>query len=156
MLFTALIFGILAGSLALVIELVALNFTGSFTYSPLLPNFAALSTIALTALIEESARFLLLRQYVVRFLSENAPSWQAILAMGTLFGLGFATVELALILSQDSAPLIGLIGIVLVHVALSVFFLFSLLRQRSFPALLVLFLGFVLHLCYNLILTLFP
>lgn len=150
MLFTALIFGVLAGSLALVIELVALNFTGSFTYSPLLPNFAALSTITLTALIEESARFLLLRQYVVRFLSESALSWQAILAMGTLFGLGFATIELTLILSQESAPSIALIGIVLVHVTLSVLFLFCLLRSRSLGALLVLFSGFALHLCYNL------
>lgn len=155
MFFTALIFGILAGSLALVIELVALNFTGSFTYSPLLPNFAALSTIALAALIEESARLLLLRQYVVRFLSENTPSWQAILAKGALFGLGFATIELALILSQESAPLMALIGIVLVHTTLSTFFLFCLLRKHSFPTFLVLFSGFVLHLCYNLILTLF-
>lgn len=150
MLFTALIFGILAGSLALVIELVALNFTGSFTYSPLLPNFAAFSTVALAALIEESARFLLLRQYVVRFLSESAPSWQAILAMGTLFGLGFATIELALILSQESAPLMALVGIVLVHITLSALFLFCLLRKRSFPTFLVLFSGFALHLCYNL------
>lgn len=150
MFFTALIFGILSGSLALVMELAVLNFTGSISYSPLLPNFAALPTLALAALIEESARLLLLRQYVVRFLSESVLSWQAILAIGTLFGLGFATIELTLIISQESAPLMALVGIILVHVTLSTLFLFCLLRSRSLPTLLVLFSGFALHLCYNL------
>ncbi|MDP2838186.1 MAG: hypothetical protein Q8O53_02820 [Candidatus Moranbacteria bacterium] len=150
----ALIFGILGASLALVVELTVLNLGGSFSYSTALPNFAHLGTLALAAIIEESARYLLLRQYVRRFLSDSPFSWQRVSSVGFLFGSGFASIELVLLTARESAPFLPTLGISLVHIILSTFFAFSLTRKLPFPALWVLACGIVLHFVYNLLLTL--
>jgi len=152
----ALIFGILGASLALVIELVVLNLGGSLSYSPLLPNFSNLSTLVLVAVIEEAARYLLLRQYIVRFLANTEPLWRQTLLIGILFGSGFASIELALLFGQGATPLVPAFGIALVHIALSLLFASSLTKKLPFPALSIFVSGVLIHLAYNTVLTLFP
>lgn len=150
---TALIFGILGASLALVIELVVLNLGGSLSSSTLLPNFSNLSTLALVALIEEGSRYLLLRQYLIRLTQDTLCSWQQALLTGLAFGIGFASIELVFLFSIESTPLFPIIGIALVHVVLSVLFALSLTKNLPLPAVLVFVFGVALHFAYNFLLT---
>lgn len=154
MFFTALIFGALAGSLALIIEIVVLNVSGSLTTASSGADFTNLAIVALAVLIEEITRLLFLRQFFKRFLATVTPTWPALCFIGLCYGLGYATLELGLIVGQGATAFFGLAGIVLVHTALSVFFAFSLSRVLPFALTLTFGLAVILHFLYNLSLIL--
>lgn len=151
---TALIFGTLAGCLALLIELVVLNIGGSITYTPELPDFGSILVVSGAVFIEECARLLLLRQFFARYFSATY-QWSAIFAVGLSYGIGFSLLEIGLIVSQGSFPLFPLATIVLIHSGLSLLLAFALARRLPFPVPFVFAFGTLLHLIYNLSLVLF-
>lgn len=156
MLVSAFIFGVLAASLALLSELVVLNIGGALRYSAALPNFESLATLALAVAIEEGARYLLVRKYVERFLTGTAPSLSKALLAGGTFGLGFASLELGLLLGSGAlgtVPLAPLGGLLLIHVLLSLLYTLSLTRHIRLALLPALMLGLLIHLGYNLALV---
>lgn len=155
MIFTALIFGVLAGSLALIIELVFLNMNGSLSTAPVPPDFTNLAILTAAVLIEEVARMLFLHQFSRRYFAAASPTKIALILIGLLYGLGYATLELGLILSQGGAPFKSLVGIVAIHSILSLLFVFSLSGKLRFSLLWAFALGSALHLLYNLSLTYF-
>ncbi len=154
MFFTALIFGILAGCLALVLELVVLNIGGSLTYTPDLPDFGSILVVVGAVLIEECARLLLLRQFFTRYFSATY-QWSAIFSVGLAYGIGFSLLEVALILGQGTVPLFPLGAIVMIHSGLSLLLAFALSGRLPFPLPFVFAFGTLLHLIYNLSLVLF-
>ncbi len=154
MFFTALIFGALAGCLALIVELVVLNIGGSVTYTPNLPDFGNIFVITMAVLIEECARLILLRQFFKRFFS-TASTWLEALLVGIAFGIGFSLLEIGLILGHGEVALLPLCTIILIHSGLSLLLTFALAKRLPLPTLLVFAFGTILHLLYNLSLVLF-
>lgn len=156
MFLTAFIFGVLAASLALLTELVVLNIGGALRYSATLPNFENLATLAVAVAIEEGARYLLIRKYVERFLAGTIPSLPRALLAGGAFGLGFASLELGLLLGSGalgSIPLVALSGVLLIHILMSLLYTLSLTRHIKLAPLPAFILGLLIHLGYNLALV---
>lgn len=164
-LFTAAIFGLLAAFLAVIIEIVtsisplALQLDSAkyiglssqhwLTWKGLLP-------LILLAGIEESVRFVFLRQFIIHYrVSDDPLSLKEKILLGIAFGVGFSSLEAFLILSGGDWRLVGteLSGIIMLHTAMSIIFSFLLLRHpasKHFVTLLVLGLAIVLHTLYNL------
>ncbi len=156
MFLTPFIFGVLGASLALVFELVFLNIGGTLVYSATAPSFTQFSTVLATALIEECARYLLLFQYFRRFPLESNPAWRSLLFIGTFFGIGFVSIEMALLVSQQSAPLWSLFGIITLHFLIGLLYIFHLGKKFSAPFLFTVTVGVLVHLLYNTVLLLLP
>lgn len=135
--FTALIYGTLAAGAAFLLESIFL--TG-----------LSLGLIVFTvgALIEESMKLLFLFQYRKRFLSSGSSSVSLQLLLFTLFGIGFALVEVFLALPPDTSTLLALAGI---HMLTSLLLGYALLVPSpiSLPAGLMLAVG--VHIAYNLL-----
>lgn len=167
-LFTAAIFGLLAAFLAVIIEIVtsisplALQLDSAkyiglssqywLTWKGLLP-------LIILAGIEESVRFIFLRQFIIHYrVSDDPFSLKEKILLGLAFGIGFSSLEAFLILSGGDWRLVGpeLSGIIMLHTAMSLIFSFLLLRHPSSKpnkysvTLLVLGLAIVLHTLYNL------
>lgn len=158
-----IIFGILSSCFALVFEITVLTlplFSGDALFS-LLPlnttgafGFGTFLALLGAALFEEISKYLFLRQYTFRYLENTLINTRNALMFGTLFGSGFASVELVLILnsSYPSAAL-PLIGIALLHILTSLLFtlyLFHYSLRRPLFALYPLLTAILLHMLYNM------
>ncbi len=162
---TVFIFGLLAAFLAVIIEIVtsisplALKLDSAhhvglasqywLTWQGLLP-------LVLLAGIEESIRLLFLRQYFLRFRTEEGVLSRAEkLLVGITFGIGFSSLEAFLILSGTELRLVGreLLGIIMLHTAMSLLFTFLLLKhpaRKRFVTFSILGCAIILHTLYNL------
>ncbi len=144
MLLTTFIYGLLAASLALIVEVATLDFsTGS--------HFTRLITLILAVLIEESCRLLLLNQYTKRFFTE-VPPLKNILFIGLFFGLGFTAPELLMILGEynhNTHLLLPILGIPAVHITLSLLYILTLGKKLGLNLWSAIMVGFILHLSYN-------
>ena len=136
--FTALIYGTLAAGAAFLLEILFL--TG---FSPGLIAFTA------GALIEESMKLLFLFQYQKRFPPSIPSSIPLRLLPFSLFGIGFALIEILLAIPPDIGILLALVGI---HTFTSLLLGYVLLsKERS---LIFLPIGIISAVCahtaYNL------
>lgn len=158
--FTVFIFGLLAASFALLLELVILNLSSLHDYSSVPFDFSNLSILALAALIEEGSKYLFVRTYLSRFFEGLNIDPLKLLALGAFFGAGFAAIEVTLSLSGNPDPsssdLLHILATAVLHVATSLVILFFLkdAARRSLGALfLPLSLAFALHMLYNVTLS---
>lgn len=154
------IFGLLAASFALILELLVVSLfslTGYsafsfFTFAPEHPVLLhSLVTLFCFAFVEEASKLALLKQFTLRF-SEKLPlSTATILLSGIVFGSGFATAEIALAVTLTSIPspsaLVGAVGIHLLTGCLFAFAFFS--HTRRFSPIIAIILAVVLHTLYN-------
>lgn len=163
-----IIFGILSSCFALLFEMVILTFplfSDDILYSFLpLSNgevftFGTFLALLGAALFEEVSKYLFLRQYAFRYIESVTLSTQEIFVLGTLFGMGFAIVELALIVGgSDPYSFLPLLGIALLHSITSLLFAFSLFRYSLSRRLFVLYCilaAIFLHMAYNIAILLF-
>lgn len=160
MLFTVFIFGLLAASFALLLELVILNLSSLHDYASLPFDFSNLSILATAALIEEGSKYLFVRTYLDRFFGNLNLDTLKLLALGLFFGGGFAAIEVTLSLSGNPTPtpneLFHILATALLHVTTSLVILFCLKdapRRSLGEIFLPLSLAFSLHLLYNLTLS---
>lgn len=137
----ALIYGFLAAAAALLLE----TLSGSF-----IPSFRLISFL-LPALLEEGSKWIVFRQLRIHLEKSLVPSSPFFL--GLLFGLGFSSIEVGLILwNTHLPPLFSLGGIVLVHIITSLFFayyLFRLAPRTLFHTLFLIGLMTLFHASYN-------
>lgn len=155
---TVFIFGLLAASFALVVELVALNLSSLHDYSSLAFDFSNLGILATAALIEEGSKYLFVRKYLARFFAGITLDTLKLLVIGFFFGAGFATIEVAFALSGNPAQsdLLRILATALLHIATSLIILFFLKNEAGRPLgrfFLPLGLAFALHLIYNITLS---
>ena len=120
--FTALIYGTLAAGAAFLLEILFL--TGLSL---------GLITFIGGALIEESMKLLFLFQYRKRFHASMPSSIPLQLLFFTLFGIGFALVEISLALPPDIGTLFALAGI---HTCTSLLLGYALLARTLSPIFL--------------------
>lgn len=156
--FTVFIFGLLAASFALVLELVLLNLSSLHDYSSLSFDFSSLGIVVLAALIEEGSKYLFARQYLSRFFASITLGTLQLLIVGFFFGAGFAAIEMAFALFGNPAQsdLLRILATALLHIATSLIILFFLKNEagRSFGRFfLPLGLAFALHVLYNITLA---
>ena len=168
--FIAFIFGLLAAFLAVIIEIVtavsplalkldSARHVGLYTQYWL--TWSGLLPLVLLAGIEESVRFVFLRQLILRFRPSDAPSGPLEkIFLGIAFGLGFSSLEIFLILgnTESTSPGLELAGIVMLHIVMSTILSFLLLSNHSkkrFVTAFVLALTILLHTLYNLSILLY-
>lgn len=149
-----LIFGVLSASFALLIELTVLNLGALHRYDSLTFDFSSLTLLALVAVIEESSKYLFLRQYLLRFFSGTPLRQNQVLGLGLSFGAGFASLEVAFSLSGGATEnsLFWLLGNLLLHSATGLIILFFLKydeKRLLSAAAIPLALSIVIHLLYN-------
>ena len=155
----ALIFGALAGSFALALELVALPGDALITDPSQYFAFNSIFTLLGVALIEETSAYLFLRQYALRYFPNTLANIRETLLIGILFGIGFASLEIALILGSGSEWLFWPIcGILFIHTVTGLIFALSLLyfsQKRPWFAPAPIAGALVLHTLYNAIIAFF-
>ena len=152
------IFGLLGACFALIIELIALDpgvLSGGMVFTFTLSGLVVLAALAF---IEEVSKYLFLRQYLLRFFTNVSPNSRQVLTLGCFFGIGFASLEMLLVLNgqTDNSPLLGLMGVFSLHIATSLIIVFFLRHpeKRSFSSFLApIALAVALHLLYNSILS---
>lgn len=136
--FTAVIYGILAAGAAFLLE--SLFLTGM-----------SLNIVAflMGAFLEEGAKLLFLFQWQKRFLASVPPALPYRLFLFSLFGIGFAIIEISLASPPNINILLSLTG---VHTLTSLLLGYILMRKSSSlsPLLLGLILALCLHAGYNL------
>lgn len=167
--FTAYIFGLLASFFAVIVEIatsispLALKLDSAHSvglHTHYFLTVVGFLPLVFLASIEEGVRFVFLRQFILRFRIDSVitPFIEKVL-LGIAFGLGFASLEIFLILgSKHIAPTVPLIGIALLHITMSTLFSFLLLRSplpKLLPILLTLGLTLMLHTGYNLAVLLY-
>lgn len=157
-----ILFGILSASFSLFIELIAFSLSmlsGSLSsaFSPFAfeGTFSAMTLFSLlgVALIEETSKYIFLRQYALRYLREMSTSVRGALLLGTLFGLGFASLETFLTVQTGiGTPVFSLFGTAGIHIVTSLIFASYLLRfsRRPFLAPGLIATTVVLHTLYNI------
>ncbi|MDO8566063.1 MAG: PrsW family glutamic-type intramembrane protease [Candidatus Moranbacteria bacterium] len=165
-----ILFGALASSFALILELLSVSllslpdqtlFTAiPFTFDGVfsLESFFILLGIAF---IEETTKYIFLRQYSLRFFARGGTSFNHSLILGTLFGLGFAILETLFVLNtstlHSSFAVPGILGL---HIATSIAFALFLFspsnsspqepKKRQFGSLSLISAALVFHTLYNL------
>lgn len=157
-------FGILSASFALMLELLTSLLASFFgpglhiNLDPILTGTAFSATIVLTlvgiAFIEEYSKYLFLRQYALRYFLTTASTIRGATVLSVLFGIGFTSLETALIISglTPFVP-VALLGVALLHIATSFifsFYLFSYSDERPWFPLGLLFLATLTHTLYNI------
>ncbi len=169
-LFTALIFGLLAAFFAVIIEIVTSISPLALTHDS--ANYIGLATtywltwkglvpLVLLASIEECVRFVFLRQFIIHFrASEEALRTSEKVLLGLAFGIGFSSLEVFLILtgSDTTQAYRELLGIILLHTAMTLILSFGLLKSPRYQPWVMVFLlviTIVLHTLYNLGILLF-
>lgn len=165
-----ILFGALASSFALILELLSVSlFSLSdqtlFTAIPFTLggafSFKVIFILLSIACIEEASKYIFLRQYSLRFFPRAGTSFNSSIILGTLFGLGFALLEILFVLHTPTLPSsFTLPGILGVHIATSVafaLFLFSSStpspqepKKRQFGALSLISAAIIFHTLYNL------
>lgn len=170
-----ILFGTLASSFALILELLAVSlfsisdqtlfatipfaFEGAFSLKVLL-------ILLCVAFIEETSKYAFLRQYAGRFFVRTETSQSSALLLGTLFGLGFALLEIFFLLNTSvTPPFFTLSGTAFVHIATSVVFALSLFplsntsqepKKYRYGALSLISAMVVFHMLYNLAVLFLP
>lgn len=165
---TLIIFGALSAGFALILEGVAISLPGiaDSSFTALSPtsfvgdfSLAVFGFFVLVALIEETSKYLFLRQYLLRFAAPRPSLDDAWPWVGLVFGGGYAAVEIALALKGDVTPPLPLLGgILLLQLATSLALARLLRRPRyaRFLAALPLILALTAaHTLYNLAVFLF-
>lgn len=154
MLITAFIFGTLSAFFAVIFEIIALDLSHIHDYSSVTLALSSLALLMAVALIEESAKYLFLRQYLFRSFETITLSLKQTIILGLSFGFGFSALEAAVILSGslETDSVRGLISIFLVHI-LTTFILVAFLRyphKRLATAFFFpLFLAILVHFSYD-------
>ena len=154
MLITAFIFGTLSAFFAVIFEIITLDLSYIHDYSSVTLAFSSLVLLMAIALIEESAKYLFLRQYLLRSFETITLTLKQSLALGLGFGFGFSALEATIILSGslETNSVHGLISIFLVHI-LTTFILIAFLRyphkRRVAAFFLPLFLAILVHFSYD-------
>lgn len=155
------IFGLLAASMAVIIEIITLGAPGVTSYPLSAINFSSIFALLAVAIVEEGTKYIFLRQYIRRFLQDRAPSLKTAVALGFAFGLGFASLEIAFILfdtTKAGVALWPLTGILSLHIATSILLATVLSRTlKSSLFTLAPALGSVIgiHVLYNLAVSIF-
>lgn len=165
-----ILFGALASSFALILELLAMSlfslsdqsFLASIPFA--IDGVFSLKTLLillLIAFIEEASKYLFLRQYARRFFVYTAAAIKNSLILGVLFGLGFTILETLFLLNASAIHLFSaLLGTASVHIITSAalaLFLFSFSnpskqepRKRLFSAFSLISAAAIFHTLYNL------
>lgn len=123
-LFPLIIFGILAGCFALLLELVFLNVpvltsasVVSFFDFDSIFSFQAIGTLLLIALIEEASKYIFLLQYIQFSIKRKIPL-PSFVSVAVLFGAGFSTLEfLFAFQSEIPFPPLSLLKTLFLHTA---------------------------------------
>lgn len=151
---TALFFGILAASLALIAELVLLTGAPVFLTIPETSSPKTLLSLIGIACIEETAKYILLRQYIVRFLPAKTLLAQSPLVLGISFGIGFSILEILLIQKITSTlPALASLGIISLHIITSGVLALTLCSysEKRFSVPIALVITIYLHTLFNII-----
>lgn len=155
--FVIILFGTLAASFALIIELLIMNlFALPFTLEGAF-SFKIVLSFLLLALIEEGSKYLFLLRYRKYAPDKNAFTFSTSLLTAILFGIGFSSLEI-IFASQNLvvASLFPIVRTLLLHISTSLFliyFLFSRWQQEHSFALKgfgILSSAILLHLMYNI------
>jgi RsiW-degrading membrane proteinase PrsW (M82 family) len=154
MLITAFIFGTLSAFFAVIFEIITLDLSRIHDYSSITLAFSSLALLIAVALIEESAKYLFLRQYLFRSFETITLSLKQAITLGLGFGFGFSALEATVILSGNlgTDSVRGLISIFLVHI-ITTFILVAFLRypnkRQTTAFFLPLFLAILVHFFYD-------
>ncbi|MEI8096938.1 MAG: PrsW family glutamic-type intramembrane protease, partial [Candidatus Moraniibacteriota bacterium] len=156
---TILIFGALAGSFALVLELLTMSlFSLPFAMEEIF-SFSTFFIFLLLACIEEISKFIFLNRYKKYSLLKNSQTISSFITLAILFGIGFSSLET--ILSFQDISLLSLSSILktlLLHISTSLLFVYFIFYKKerkpivhSVNLWLILSTIFI-HLIYNIIL----
>jgi|GEM_PF-2544337 len=165
-----ILFGALAASFALILELLAVSLfsvSGQALFAPIPFTFGetlSLETLLIllcVAFIEETSKYLFLRQYAKRLFTNIEIPINHALILGTLFGLGFTLLEAFFLMNVSAAhPFLTLLGTASVHIATSIAFALFLFSSPSpslqwpkryrFSALSLISAAVLFHTLYNL------
>ena len=158
---TIILFGALAGSLALIIELPMMNL--SFFPVTLEGTFSSgiLLSFLLLAIIEELSKYIFLFRYRRYIPYENTLTLSLSLLSAILFGIGFSSLEI-IFASQNTTTvsLFPIMRTLSLHIGTSLLFIYSLFRLPQQNRLFTLksfwiISGAVLfHLLYNILIFL--
>ncbi len=155
---TIILFGGLAASFSLIIEILTsvlfpVSQTIALGLSPALSFTTFLAFLSIAG-IEELSKYIFLRQYAKRFLSDFPSAITKSVLLGISFGLGFAALEIFLIwYNLTRLPLWALFGSAGLHIFTSVVFtvfLFSV-AQKRFTRETLIALAIFSHLLYNVL-----
>lgn len=147
-----ILFGILAASFALALELLATGLSSVSLVSLETLSFKVALVLSGIALIEEVSKYIFLRQYALRFFATNKSAIKNAVLLGAGFGIGFAAPEIFLMQSGAIAsPAMAFIGTAGLHMATSSAFAITLFSfsERRFSSFLILSAAILLHLFYN-------
>lgn len=135
---TALIYGALSALAAFLLESL---FLAGVPLGPMI--------LLAGALIEESAKLLFLFQWQKRFQDQVPPLLPLQLLLCVFFGIGFASVEIAIALPPHLSTILSLAS---VHALTSLPLGYAIMRKGGSPRALLLCLGLAtcLHTAYNL------
>ena len=150
------IYGLLAALFAVVLNLIASLFLPPALSSSLVADSAPaltagiFSVMVLWSVIEDGAKVMLLHQYGKNYGLLTPLSRREVWRIGGILGLGFAALEITMILVADPGNL-AFIGNFLFHALSSILFAFVLFRKTGQTARLSLaFLAVVAaHVAYN-------
>lgn len=156
-----LLFGALAASFALIIELlmmnllpVSLTLEGTF-------SFGILSSFLLLALIEEASKYIFLLRYKKYAPYRSEPTFSIYAVLAVLFGVGFSSLEIVFASQNISmVSLSSILSTLLLHIGTSLIFisfLFSQPEQKRPLALKsswIILVAVLLHLAYNVLIFL--
>lgn len=152
------LFGALAGSFALIIELLTMNlFASPFTLEGAF-SFKIVLSFLLLALIEEGSKYTFLLRYKKYAPAKNAFTFSTSLLTAILFGIGFSSLEI-IFASQNTAvaSLFPIVRTLLLHISTSLFLIYFFFRQPQQKRFFTLkgfwiISGVVsLHLLYNIL-----
>lgn len=149
------LFGILAASFALILETLGASL---FSLSTQIEGFSFKTLLVLLsiAFIEESSKYIFLRQFAQRFIARIQPTPKNALLLGVLFGIGFSLLETFFLLNiAGSHPFLAFLKTTTVHIITSIIFALFLFpstnpsKWRFSPRSLVLF-AIIFHTIYNI------
>lgn len=149
-----ILFGILSSCFALILELIVAGAPFvSFVFTETL-SFKILLILFGIAFIEETSKYIFLRQYASRFFTTSRAAIGSATILGASFGIGFAIPELFLIqYGMAEAPILALLGTASLHIATSIAFAIAILSfaKNRFSAPILVSAAMLLHTLYNLI-----
>lgn len=166
--FIIILFGFLAASFALIFEFLTmslLSFSDQTLFTSLLFSFDGILSLKTFFIllgivcIEESSKYIFLRQYANRFFTRIESTFKNSLFLGVFFGLGFSLLEFFfLINTSEVRSLFPIFGTAFVHTLTSVAFALFLfpdtsknwLNRGKFSTLSLLFIAILFHMVYNL------
>lgn len=147
-----ILFGILASCFALILELIVAGAPSvSFVFTETL-SFKILLILFGIAFIEETSKYIFLRQYTSRFFVTSRAALGSATILGASFGIGFAMPEIFLIqYGMTEAPILALLGTASLHIATSIAFAIAILSfaKNRLSAPILVSAALLLHMAYN-------